>query len=236
MNKLPVMQKKIFIKFSFLTISLVHISLFLNAQIFKKVELKKQDRKKGIQSVFMCSEFEYSAKVTLFNNKTFIYEEGTTNHSVFSNGKWTKERELVILNSAIDSNDVPVNIYYFRSDTVRSYYDRANAFQMNIPVYKTKFQVPINLKGSLLPDSKVFMNNDSSYCFPFFDTCIGKANSLDRIKIDFGNGFKTKWIKIKRKNFKRVLIIAQSKYLFKEYLIFKSKTFQIKGRNFIKLN
>jgi len=222
-------------KFSFLIIVILHFNLLLTAQTFQNRGLTEQEEKNGVKAVFINTAFEYSAKLTLFKNATFTYEENATNH-IFSGGKWINKNDVIVLNSEIDSNEVFVKLLYFDSDTVRTYYEEAQNSQMNAPLYRTKFQVPINLKGSPFPDSRIFVNNDSSYCFPFFDTCVGEVSSFNKIKIDFGDGFKTKWIMLNNRHFKRLLIVAQYSFLFNDYLAFRNYKLKIDGNRLLKID
>jgi hypothetical protein len=94
---------------------------------------------------------------------------------------------------------------------------------------KSLFLMPINLKSDKFPDARIYVNNDTVYCFPFFDTCIGNYATIDKVKIDFGDGFKSKWIKVKFEESKKILLIAQTEFIFSSYLSFKKRRYKIIG-------
>jgi len=228
-------MKKVF-ALIILTISCFCFSLPLAAQNFKKLKLTKQNQIDGVQSIYLNVEFEGHQKLIIYRNNRFFYEEGGTEYSAYGEGVWKQRSNIITINSSIDSSNVPVKLYYFDTDTTKTYYWGARDSKLEAPLYRYKVQVPVNLKNNFLPDSRIYINNDSSYCFPYFDTCLGPINTYKKIKIDFGNGYKTKWIKIENKDFKRLLVVAQTEFELKNYLCLKHKKFKIIGNQLKKIN
>jgi hypothetical protein len=152
----------------------------------------------------------------LYKNHSFNYKYKSTNYFVESNGTWHKSGANIILNSEVDSNNVSVKIFYINADKSKSNATIDNP-SLSYSNHKTIFYIPENVDKAPFPDSKIFVNNDTSFCFPYFDTCIGNIGKAKKIKIDFGNGFKTKWIPLEQKNYKSILVIVKTHNTFTNY-------------------
>jgi len=181
--------------------------------VFYKDTLSNEDISKGILSIYTSSSFENLFQLTLYKNSKYDYQYQSTNYSIFSSGTWEKGNDLISLTSEVDSNNVPVKFYF----------DSTNSNP------KTQLAIPVNNKESQFPDSRIFINNDSTYCFPYFDTCIGKFAYIKKIRVDFGNGFKTKWLFFEKSNFKHLQIVVPVDYTFEKYISFKGYKFKDNG-------
>lgn len=205
-----------FTLFSFLGI------LRTSAQELRKVSLINAEKEAHeIAKYEFVNKYDGYEVLCLFKNNTYTYRIAMTGQTEFSNGIWEKEDSEIVLNSAIKKEDVPVELKFF------------NSFDSSKRVYKTKVQIPINLNGQLLSDSKVFINDDSTYAFPFFDTLVGSYDKIKKIKVEFGDGFKTDWISIPAGDFKQLLIVAQIDFLFSSYVAFRNKRFKNLERGLI---
>src|SRR5688572_20910119 len=198
-------------------------------QEFNKQKLGKEDISNGVLARYTIESFENAVQLTLFKNHLFVYRYKSTGFDQFSQGKWRRNRNFLILTSNVDSNNVSTKCLLLESDTIRTYFERHKYSDTNPPVYTTPVQVPINLKGELIPDAKVYINNDTTYCFPFFDTCVGGFRMIQRIRVHYGEGFKSKWIRINNSGFKRLLCIAQVDIEFNNYISFKNHRLKIEG-------
>ncbi len=155
--------------------------------------------------------------VIMYKSGAFYYYEGSGGHSAFSRGQWTQDGEYIILNSDFMKDRIPISLRYLgNDDTARK-------------IYRTKFQVPVNSKGERFPDSRIYINSDSTYCFPYFDTCIGQIVSIDSIKVDFGNGYKTGWVHLRPKGFYKLQIIANVDFLFESYVPMNNRRYKTIG-------
>ena len=94
---------------------------------------------------------------------------------------------------------------------------------------KSPFLIPVNLKGDMFPDARIFVNNDTTFCFPFFDTCVGQFSVVSRIKIDFGNGFQSRWINMKLEKGRKVLPVAKTGFVFTLFKSFKRRRYKFTG-------
>jgi hypothetical protein len=151
----------------------------------------------------------------LYSNKKYYYTINSTNYHAFSKGKWSINNTDIYLSSDIIDSAVPVAIKYLKNDNT-----------INI---KSPFLIPANLKGDRFPDARIFINNDTTYCFPFLDTCIGFYPIINKIKIDFGDGYKSKWIKVYLEENKKIQFIAQTDFVFSSYLNFKKRRYKVVG-------
>lgn len=204
----------------------------VQAQTLKDKHLSASEIRKGIKHAYFNHSFENYHDLILYKNYRFAYKCQSTNYTSSAYGRWRKRGDFLYLNSDIDSNNVPVKIYYFDTDTIKTFWLR----DTSIKVYSTKMQVPVNLKQTFLSDSRIFINDDDAYCFPYFDTCFGNIKSIDRIKVEFGSGFRTRWINVEKRDVRRMLIIAQVNVSFDEYRCFKNHRFKIAATTIKSLN
>jgi hypothetical protein len=206
----------------FFILTLLAIGNHIVAQSLKKSSLTKYD-----SAVHIVAKYEYVnrhdgfERIYLFKNKTFKYDyEWTSIGHKFSNGRWEIRDSELILRSAIRKDSIPVKIKFL--DTMQS---RRH--------YKTGFQIPINLRGELLPDSRIFINDTFTFVFPYFDTLIGNYGKINRIMIAFGNGFKSPWVPMPQSKFNELLVIAQINFTLASYVGFKNKRFRILNKSIV---
>jgi hypothetical protein len=186
-------------------------------QPMAKLKLTKDD-----SSAHMIAKYEYVnsrdgfQRIYLYKDRTFKYDfDWTAIGNRFSNGTWELNGDSVlILNSSINRDCIPVKIQFL---------DSVNSGKH----YNTCFQIPVNLTGEELPDSRIFINDTSTFAFPFFDTLIGRYVRVNKIKIDFGNGIKSSWIPIEQRKFNYLLVIAQVEFKLASYEFFHKKRFRV---------
>ncbi|HWB25387.1 MAG TPA: hypothetical protein VG738_07895 [Chitinophagaceae bacterium] len=199
--------------------------------------MSQEEKGRGIKAKYISVSFENYFELELYKNYRFYYQYTSTGTSEFSNGKWKRKGDTILLSSGIDSNDVPTKYHFFNTDTVKIFFARQNAYSdSNRPIYSTIVQVPVNLHGDLIPDAKIFINNDTTYCFPFFDTCVGNFTDIVRIKVDYGDKFKSRWIPVNKKAPKRLLCTAQVDFLFKNYICLYNHRLLIKENSLISID
>ena len=207
----------------------VCLSVCLKAQDFEMLSLTEQDEQNGILHIYSGGNFEVLNQLILYKDKSFYYQYKHLGYDIFSRGKWIRKDDVFILNSDVDSNNVPVKFVFFNTDTVKTYYDTTLYKDSFPPIYHTKFQVPVNLKAEPLFDAIIYINKEVNYCFPFFDTCVGNTEKIEKVKVNFGNGFKSKWLPINVSDFRRSLCIAQVDFLFANYVSYKNYKLKIIG-------
>lgn len=189
------------------------ISSSIHSQNLKRVKVSDSEKREGIVKKYShVGKYEGSINLLLYSNKKYYYTINSTNYHAFSQGQWNIKNTDIYLSSDITDTAVPVVIKYLTEDTI------------NI---KSPFFIPVNLKGDKFPDARIYVNNDTTYCFPFFDTCIGNYTMIDKVKIDFGDGFKSKWIKLNFEESKKIQFIAQTKFVLSSYLSFKKRRYKI---------
>lgn len=219
-----------------LLIITVYVNVCLKAQDFRLLPLTQHNRQNGVLHIYSGGNFEVLNQLTLYKDKNFYYQYKHLGSDIFSRGKWTQKDGVYILNSDVDSNDVPVKFLFFNTDTIKTYYDRTVYKDSFPPTYKTNFQVPINLKAEPLLDAIIYINEEANYCFPFFDTCIGNNNKIEKVRVNFGNDFKSKWFPLDITDFKRSLCIAQVDFLFTNYISYKDYKLKIVGNKLNRLD
>lgn len=180
------------------------------AQNLKRTKVSDNEKNEGvIEKYISVGKYEGSETLLLYRNKKYYYAIESTNYRAYSKGKWSSKNTDVYLASDIVDTAVPVAIKHLASsDTLR---------------IRSPFFIPVNLRGDKFPDARIFINNDTTYCFPFFDTCVGNYSLINKIKIDFGDGFKSKWIKLNVEESKKVQVIAQTEFILSSYLSFKRR-------------
>lgn len=196
-------------------IILLMLNLICYSQGLKKANLTKQDVDDGVVLKYQyIGDVEGGVALRLFKNQQYRYDLITSGYEVFSSGIWTFNDSEFILNSFLQKEDVPIKINYL--DSISS----------PERIHKIGMQIPVNLKGERLSDSRIFLNDDSAYAFPYFDTIVGTHARIDRIKVAFGNGFESKWIPLTLMPGKQLLVIAQIDFPLTSYLVFQNKRFK----------
>lgn len=167
--------------------------------------LTKVDSRNGIihKYEFDCPDSYCEIRLVLFKDYTYTYSLKTFNRDVFSNGKWSRKKDTLIIKSFIQKDNVPVKLTY-SNDTA----GRINSF---------KVAIVRNKKGQLMTDGLVKINCDSILCLPMMGGCIGRYESIDSLKIVFENGMSSKWLKIGAKDFNKVTPIVQTDFLISSY-------------------
>jgi len=158
------MKTKLFLVFA----SLLATRTFIVAQSLIKLTLTKHDSTVQVVAKYeYLNRFDGFERIYLFKNKTFKYDyEWTSIGNRFSNGTWEiRGDSVLILNSVINKDSIPVKIKFL--DSIKSGQH-----------YNTCFQIPVDLKGELLPDSRIFINDSLTYAFPYFDTVVANADDI----------------------------------------------------------
>lgn len=215
-------------------ILLLCLPLSLAARQYEKQPLTKQDQEKGIYGIYILPHFEAFVKLTLYKNHRFEYVNEHLGRRA-SVGKWAMSGNVIVLNS---DNNIPVKVYYFDTDSAKSTFFQQLGYvpDYGLPITRTKFLMSINLKNESAPDGKVLINNDSTYCFPYFDTCVGSYNRIERIRFTFGGDNKSEWVPVARQDFRYLLCIAQVDFLLNEFFPIRNYRLRISGNMLNALN
>lgn len=167
-------------------VCLILILSFLNldGQDLKRMSLSKAEKKKSILAKYLYSEKgSYGFIIlVLYTNGSFEYSVDSFNQDVKSFGKWKIEHGILVLNSTIAKDNLPIRIAY-SSDTS----NRIN---------ECKFNIIKNSVGIEVSDAFVLINNDTTRCLPSYASCYGRYTTIDSIKILTENGISSKWFKL----------------------------------------
>lgn len=194
----------------FISFNLLPFAIY--SQNLVKAKVLKSDKMKGVLKQYKYhSEYDGSINLYLYKNKTYKYTINSANYLAFSEGKWSINDGLIYLTSNIIDTAVEVQILNLSNENLS----------------KTPFLIPVNLKGDQFSEARIYVNNDSSYCFPFFDTCVGNYSLIERIKIEFGNGFRSKWMKLVFNEGNRIQLVVQTEYILSSYLRFNTRRYKI---------
>jgi hypothetical protein len=194
---------------------LVTVSVISYAQPLYKARLSSEDVKDGVLLKYhVVSEFDGGVVLRLYKNKQYRYDVETSNYQGFGMGIWTSSDSEFVLNSFLQKENVPIKITYL---------DSVSASER---IHKIGMQIPVNLNGERLPDSRIFLNDDSIYAFPYFDTVVGSPIRVSRIRVDFGDGYTSRWTPIAPMAGKQLLIIAQIDFIPASYIVFKNERFR----------
>lgn len=193
-------------------------------QDLKKVMLSKDEKKNSV-----VYKYSYSEKVAygiivllLYANGTFNYSINSFNRNVISFGKWKLEKNLLILNSTISKNNLPIKIDY-SSDTT----SRTN---------NCKFNIIKNAEGKEVSDAFVLINNDTTRCLPSYASCIGNYKTIDSIKILIENGITSKWIKLKSDiNNLQIDITIEMNLLPSKYYVIENWKYKMNGNRLVRI-
>jgi hypothetical protein len=179
--------------------------------------LSKEDIAKGTIAVYEFIDTDRVAieAVTLFKDTTFYFVTKHASIVFFCQGRWQKAKQVLTLVNAIDRYNVPVKLSY------------SSQVDDSAAMAKTIFSIPLDIHGKRLPDTRVFINNDTAFCFPFFNTCYGNIHSIDSIKFDFGNDFFSRWMPAPALSNRKVLAIAQVDFDFTSFAYLKKIKYKV---------
>ncbi|SIO55569.1 hypothetical protein [Chitinophaga niabensis] len=191
--------------------------LFLSGQSLKRKSLTKADKEHTVRwrYEYRSKEGFFGESLLLFKSGRYKYEAGGCLQGFFSEGRWAVVGNEMILNSDVKKNDVPVSVSY-TNDTS----DIVNAF---------KFGIVRNRKGDLMTDAFVIINNDSVKCLPMAGGCVGTYNRIDSVRLQFENGFTSRWMGIAN-NDKHVLIRAEVDIKIEGYKSFDNVKYRLHGK------
>lgn len=184
------------------------------AQELKKHKLDREDVKKGVWAYYEYREKDSYGYVglQLFKNGAYQYKVETAGYSSFSKGKWIMKNKVLLLTSDIKKNDLPVKLNYLIDSPVNASF---------------KISIVKNLKDELLTDAFVYINNDSLQCLPLTETCLGTYDKIDRIKVVFENGMRSKWIKVEHKVYKQLQPVLQLDFNISSYEAIDSEKYKV---------
>jgi hypothetical protein len=201
---------------------MVAIYLLFSGMIFSQ-DLKKIPLTRVDSAARVLAKYEYTGvpegyiNLTLFENKRFHHAIAGATHGLYCEGTWEEKDSNIVLTSDFQKTSIPIKLeYLFSGDSAKT---GSRCF----------FQIPVNLKGEHLSDSKVYINDDTAFCFPYFDTCVGDLAIINRIKVDFGNGIKSKWVPVNNGTYKSIHIVAEIDFSLSSYLFLNRKTYRNLG-------
>jgi len=174
-------------------------------QDLKEMRLNKTDIQNGIKYKYEYNETYYHIQLLLYKNGLYKYVLRGCIRALFSEGKWAIKDGILLLNSSISKNAVPVSVSY--SDTGRI-------------VNGSNIVIVANRKGRLRTDVLVNINVDSVKCLPFGGGCVGTYSTIDSLRLLFDNEFSSKWMKVKDVPDKNIYITVEVDQDFWRYTAF----------------
>ena len=139
----------------------------------------------------------------------------------FSTGHWKISKDILTLNSDIQSNDLPIKLIYRSKEGSESDIKK-------IALIK-------DLKGSIIDYAFVYINNDTISCMDGDLICTGQYEKIDSIRVGFENhGISSKWIPVK--TFDGVLqIIIQTNRDLRNYIVLNNEKYKCSVNGLVKL-
>lgn len=193
------------------------------SQDFLSVRLSQTDQKSGVVGKYQLSGMENSFELILYKEGTFRYHsfENIIGEK-FSEGRWKKINDTVVLNSTVGEKNLPIKISY-SNDSI------------NIPKIKVHPAI-YNAKGEPVEDVMVAINNDSCLCSPLMDACFYPFDKIDSLKLTIGNtGCSSAWVNVMGKEYKQLKITILSDIDFNQYVGFTNSRFKINKRGLYKI-
>lgn len=194
---------------------IVLYSICGNCQALKREHVTKKDKMNG---VFL--KFNYSAKdsygvinLILKKDNTYSYSVNTFATHKISEGKWKMVKDLLVLESTFQMDNVPAEISYEKNAKFVDSFDIA---------------VVQNFKGELLMDAFVLINNDTIKCLPMIGKCNASFERIDSVKVVFENGMSSKWITVKSDERKIGLTVLTDASIG-NYLVMNKRKFKLNG-------
>lgn len=179
-------------------------------------KLTAKDKANKVKSVYEYHGTDHYSvlRLQLCQNGTFRHTLSSFNQDIFSEGNWIQKDDTLILINSIRIGEVPIELSY----------------SMDTAALLDGFKVGIvrNLKGDEMPDGLVVINNDSVKCAPSYGMCTGTYSSIDSIKVVFENGLYSKWLKLVKRDFVRVIPVVQTDFLISAYMPFDDRKYLIR--------
>lgn len=204
------------IKLAFTVLFILCFSKASFTQELTSVSVTKEEKRDRVSKKYVYSDrVDGEILLVLFRNHRYRYSVNASVRDAFSSGKWKVKDGRLFLRSEIQKDSVPIKMSYVKAEE---------------SVNRSPFLVPENLKGEKIGDARIFINGDtSSYCFPYFDTCIGSYESIKSIMVDFGNGYRSNWVKINNNPKVRILVTAKVYFSLNSFITFKRREYLISG-------
>jgi hypothetical protein len=206
---------KIILSFSVGATFLLSFAINVVAQDLTKQTLSQKEIEQKMTAWYAYEGGSHYTRIDLklFKNGTFKYSLNKV--SQFSEGTWKKKNGFLILNSSLSDNNVPIKLTYSNdtADMIRNF----------------KVGAVRNLNGQVMKDGLININDDNTKCDPGLGICTGEYASIDSIKIYFENGMKSKWIRVEKKEFKKLIPVAEVPYVLSNYVTFTNFRYKILG-------
>jgi hypothetical protein len=194
-----------------------------NGQNLKKIPLTNAEKKKRVLSKYTFDgRGEYVQIVLLlYGDGIFQYSMSSFNREALSSGKWKFEKGMLILNSDIKRDNLPVKISYSLDTTSR--------------INGCKFNSIKNLSGEEVSDAFVLINNDTTRCLPSYSSCYGNYFRIDSIKVLLESGISSGWFKLKSiTNLEQVDINIEMNILPSMYYVIDNRKYKMINNRLIK--
>lgn len=186
-----------------------------SGQTLKKEPITKSDRMKGIFLKFNYSDKDGYGGVSLMlkRDSTFSYGINTCATHEISEGKWKMSKDLLILESTFQMDNIPAEISYGEN---RKFVD------------SSVIAVVENVKHELLMEAFVLVNNDTIKCLPMVGMCNGLFEKIERVKIVFENGMSSAWIPVKV-NERKIALTILTDVSIRNYIVMNKRKFKLDG-------
>jgi len=202
-------------KFFWILTITVFFSKHLYGQTLRKVSLNKEDKDSSVflEFIHRASHSYGIVSLVLKKDSTYFYSANTFTKHELSEGKWTIKRELLVLESSIQIDNVPAAISN----------ETNGKFVNNFDVAVVK-----NIKNELLTEAFVLINNDTIKCLPVIGQCNASFGKINRVKIVFENGMSSKWLNIMNDT-RKIQLTVLTDIPIRNYVVMHKRTFKLKG-------
>jgi len=200
----------------FVAAILILFSICANCETLVKGVHTKNDKKKGIFLKFnnATKDDYFGVNLTLKKDGTFSYNIYTCIIRETSEGKWKMLKDLLILESTFQMDNIPVEISYEKN---RNFVD--------------SFDIAIveNMRHELQTDVFVLINNDTTKCLPMIGSYNGLFEKINRVKIMFENGMSSKWITVKEGE-RKITLTVMTDARIRNYVVMNRLKFKLEGK------
>jgi hypothetical protein len=199
----------------FITAVVVLFSICGNSQTLRKELLTKNDKKNGIFLKFNYSSSNVYGSISLIlkADGTFSYDINTCITHEISEGRWKMIKDLLILESTFQMDNIPVEI---SNEKNRQFVD-----SFDIAVVE-------NTRHELLTDVFVLINNDTTKCLPIIGSYNGLFEKISRVKILFENGMSSKWMTVNGE--RKVALTVLTDASIRNYVVMNRRRFKLEGK------
>ena len=186
------------------------------------VQTAQAQPRSNYEGIYSITQEYFGTSLELKKDSSFSFSAGMHLQKYYSNGKWEKRKDTIILNSNFQKQDLPITIQEITTGNRDSL---------------VFVDVTTNLSGDLIKDAIIYINNDTiNKCMPAFEKdCKITKGILKTLKIELSNNITSKWHKITSSNCDTIKVVVLTSKLLDNYAFLQQSKLLITSTGLIPL-